>query len=96
MANGAPITPTAQPTDVMSQIDSLKNSQIAASTASLGAARDSSLSNIGVEQAKIAPQYYTSRNTAATQSDLGAKNFGGVSCAERTVQLRTSRAITDK
>ena len=75
MANGAPITPTAQPTDVMSQIDSLKNSQIAASTASLGAARDSSLSNIGVEQAKIAPQYYTSRNTAATQSDLGAKNF---------------------
>jgi len=73
MANGAPDIPTD--TAVTAQIDSLKNSQIAASTSALGASRDAALSGLNVESAKIAPQYYQSRNVASTQSQLGAKNF---------------------
>ena len=63
------------PSNIQSQINALKQSQIKASMASLGKARDSSLSNLSAEKAKIAPEYYGKRNSASSQSQLGAKNF---------------------
>lgn len=71
-------TPMAQPsyqTGITDQINQLKQSQISANTAALGASRDASLSGLNAEKAKIAPEYYASRNAASTQSQLGAKNF---------------------
>lgn len=60
---------------IQDQIDSLKASQQAAAEASLGKARDSSLSQLGADRAKIDPAYYSARNQASTQNQLGAKNF---------------------
>lgn len=69
------ITPVQPQYDIQSQIDELKQAQIASTTASLGKARDSSLSNLSAEKATIAPQYYAKRNATSTASQLGAKNF---------------------
>lgn len=60
---------------IQDQIDSLKASQQAAAEASLGKARDTSLSQLGADRAKIDPAYYSARNQASTQNQLGAKNF---------------------
>ena len=67
--------PVAKVYDIQGQIEALKASQIAAATASLGKARDSSLSNLSADRAKIDPAYYSARNQASTSSQLGAKNF---------------------
>jgi hypothetical protein len=56
-------------------INQLKEAQKQAQLASLGKARDSSLSNLNAEKAQIQPLYYGMRNKESTGSQLQAKNF---------------------
>lgn len=60
---------------ISSQLEQLKKAQLAATMAGLDKSKNASLSNLSAESAKIDPQYYAARNTASTQSQLGAKNF---------------------
>lgn len=77
-------TPTVQTTvatppttyDPTAQINALKEAQKAQSIASLSAKRDTALSSLNAEKAKITPMYYDKRNQTSTASQMQAKNFG--------------------
>lgn len=70
-----PLQPQQPQFNVQDQINQLTASQQAASAASLGKARDSSLSQLGADRSKIEPTYYAARNQASTQNQLGARNL---------------------
>lgn len=70
-----PSVPLQPQFNIMDEIEKLRKAQTQAAVASLGKARDSSLSNLSREKAEIEPTYYAKRNSASTQSQLGAKNF---------------------
>jgi hypothetical protein len=61
--------------DPTADIQALKNAQINASISALDKARQSSLSNLDQQKSEVEPRYYQSRNSASTQSQLGAKSF---------------------
>lgn len=78
---GSPTSDTvAQPkqdsfSQVQQYINQLKEQQKQAQLASLGKARDSSLSNLATERAQIQPLYYNARSKESTGSQLQGKNF---------------------
>lgn len=69
------VAPQQPQFDIQAEIEKLRKAQTDAAVASLGKARDSSLSNLGREKAQIAPTYNSKRNAASTQSQLNAKSF---------------------
>jgi hypothetical protein len=72
-----PTTQATAPTayDPTAQINALKQAQIQQNIANLSAKRDTALSSLNAEQAKITPAYYDKRNQTSTASQMQAKNF---------------------
>lgn len=71
--------PTIKTVDTFKQqrdyINEMKEAQQKAQLERLAKARDSSISNLNSERAKIQPLYYNKRNETSTGSQLQAKNF---------------------
>lgn len=61
--------------DLTSDIQALYAAQRNSRLASLAKARDTALSSLSGEQAKLAPQFYNARNSTQAQSDISARNF---------------------
>ena len=61
--------------DPTADIKSMNEYRKTAAIAGLGAARDSSLSNLAVDRAAIQPKYFQNREQTSTASQLGAKNL---------------------
>lgn len=61
--------------DPLSEIEALRTQQKQKAYSDLEAQKNNSLSQLNQEKSQIQPQYYKSRNTASTNSQLQAKNF---------------------
>lgn len=61
--------------DYEKELLNLKNAQKDAAVADLQKTRDTSLSNLAAEEAKIQPAYAAQRNTANVQNRVAARNF---------------------
>ena len=57
------------------ELNNLRNAQKNAAMADLQATRDTSLSNLQAEEAKIRPEYAAQRNTLNTNNRVAARNF---------------------
>ena len=57
------------------ELNNLRNAQKNAAVADLQATRDTSLSNLQAEEAKIKPTYAAQRSTANAQNRIAARNF---------------------
>jgi hypothetical protein len=57
------------------ELNNLRNAQKNAAVADLQATRDTSLSNLQAEEAKIRPTYAAQRSTANAQNRIAARNF---------------------